>query len=247
MYENLLIESGLTKNESLAYLALLKIGKAKSGKIVKESNISSGKIYETLSKLASKGLVKSVSENGVKHFIANKPASIINFIKEKEQALHNKQKELEKILPHLEKISGEDIDTENVSLIKGFRGVSPSIYDSLEKGNLIKIMGVRSSKNVKFNNFWKSWHKRRIELKKNAQMLFSDKNTDYWKFFKNLKYTEVRETLSFSPSALMIIDDECFIFSYEEDELVCINISSKSISGSFRSFFDGLWSYSGKK
>lgn len=243
MYENLLENSGLTKNESLVYLALLRIGKAKSGQIVKESRISSGKIYETLSKLAEKGLIKSVVENGVKHFIANKPKALLDYMEEKEKEIHSKQNELEKILPQLEKITPEDKNMENVSLIKGFRGISPIVYDALEGGKNIKVMGVRSSKNVKFNNFWKNWHRRRVELKKNAQVLFCDKNTDYWNFFKKLAYTEVRETLSFSPSAVMMIDDECFIFSYEEDELVCIQIKSKSISNSFTSFFDGLWAH----
>jgi len=247
MYESLLENSGLTKNESLVYLALLRIGKAKSGQIVKESKISSGKIYETLSKLADKGLIKSVSENGVKHFIANKPSALLEYMEEKEKEIHNKQAELEKILPQLEKITPTDANLESVSLVKGFRGVFPIVYDALERGKSIKVMGVRSSKNVKFNNFWKNWHRRRVELKKHAQVLFCDKNTDYWLFFKKLPYTEVRETLSFSPSAVMMIDDECFIFSYEEDELMCIQILSKSTSKSFSSFFDSLWSYAKSK
>ena len=38
MYENLLKACGLTQNESLVYLALLKTGKSKSGDIVKAEN-----------------------------------------------------------------------------------------------------------------------------------------------------------------------------------------------------------------
>ena len=68
MYKELLQACGLTQNESLVYVSLLKIGKATSSEIVKEANISSGKIYETLEKLIRKGLVKSIIENGVKNF-----------------------------------------------------------------------------------------------------------------------------------------------------------------------------------
>ena len=54
VYEGLLKACGLTQNESLVYLSLLKIGKATSSKVVKEANISGGKIYETLEKLIQK-------------------------------------------------------------------------------------------------------------------------------------------------------------------------------------------------
>lgn len=243
MYESLLVGSGLTKNETQVYLALLKLGKAKAGTIIKEAKISSGKIYETLEKLSSKGLVKSVSENGVKHFIASNPDSLLAYVNEKEKDLHNKKEQIKNIIPELNNLRDLDKKLETVSLIRGFRGINPIVYDALEKCKEIKIMGIRSSKNVKFNNFWKKWHRRRIELKKKALMLFSDKGSDYWKFFKNLKYTEVRETLSFSPSAVMVIDTNVLIFSYDE-ELVCIHIVSKPISDSFLGFFNSLWKFS---
>ena len=92
MYEELLEQCGLTKNESLAYLALLKLGKAKSGEIIREADISGGKIYETLYKLVDKGLIKQVTENKVKRFIPNDPKSILSYVKEKQKNLEEKEK-----------------------------------------------------------------------------------------------------------------------------------------------------------
>lgn len=240
MYEELLRECGLTQNESLVYLALLKLGKAKSGEIVKNAKISGGKIYETLYKLIDKGLVKIVIENKIKHFIANDPRTLISYIKEKERKLLEKEKELEKIIPELERFKITEKKLDSVSLLKGFRGIKEVVYPTLKTSNNIKIMGVTSKKDVKYNNFWKAWHNERLKLKKEAKMIFSDRNTDYWRFFKSLKHTKVREITYFTPSAILVIDEEVFIFSYEE-ELVCIHIDSKSISESFSSFFEGLW------
>jgi len=112
--------------------------------------------------------------------------------------------------------------------------------NALEKAKIIKIMGVRSSKDVKYNNFWRNWHRRRVQLKKDAQILFSDKDTEYWNFFKKLKYTNIREINNFTPSAIMILDDNSFIFSYEE-EFTCIHIISKPIATSLSEFFNDLW------
>ena len=246
MYEKLVQELGLTKNEALAYLTLVKIGKSPSGKLVHEAGISSGKVYETLGKLIDKGLAKVVVENGVKQFIANDPRTLLSYLQDKEAELREKQQALEKILPDLEKLKNFDEKLETVSLVKGFRGISPLVYSALEQGADIKVMGLRSSKNVPFNNFWKSWHRRRVDLKKDAQMLFSDTGTEYWRFFQGLPHTKVRELLSLSPSAVMIIDDNTFIFSYAE-EFVCIHILSAAIANSFRSFFEGLWVFAGQK
>jgi sugar-specific transcriptional regulator TrmB len=240
MYEQFLEDTGLTKNEAAAYIALLRIGKSKSYRIIKEADISSGKVYETLHKLSEKGLVKSVVENGVKHFIANKPDALFDYLKQKEKDIHDKEQELERILPQLGTLRKIDENPEEVSIIKGLRGISPIVYESLELRQEVKVMGVRSSKDEKFNNFWKGWHRRRLELKINAKMLFSDKNTDYWRFYKKMHHTQVKETLSFSPSAVMIVGDNCFLFSYDKD-FICIHIISESIAKSFTSFFDSLW------
>src|SRR3989338_5745679 len=101
MHGELLRACGLTQNESLVYLSLLKVWKATSSKIIKEANISGGKIYETLEKLIQKGLVKSIIENGIKNFMANEPKMLIEYIKDKEKDLHKKEEELKKILPQL--------------------------------------------------------------------------------------------------------------------------------------------------
>ncbi|MEK6947906.1 MAG: helix-turn-helix domain-containing protein [Nanoarchaeota archaeon] len=239
MYEELLQKAGLTKNESLVYLTLLKIGKSQSGKIINEAKISSGKIYETLSKLIDKGLVKLVIENGIKNFIANDPKMLLIYLDDKEKEIIKKREELEKAIPLMNIIKSNE-KLENVALIKGFKGISTIVYNSLENAKYIEIMGLTSNKDENFNNFWKKWHNQRVRLKKNAKCLFSDKNTDYWKFFKKLKHTEVREITTLSPSSVMIVDDNTFIFSYQE-EFICIHIQSYSISRSFSGFFNSLW------
>jgi sugar-specific transcriptional regulator TrmB len=244
MHEKLLEDIGLTKNESLIYLALLKISKSKSGEIIKEAKISGGKIYETLNKLIEKGLVKVIIENGVKHFIANNPKTLLNYLKEKEENLKAKEVELEKLIPSFENLISINTNNELVSLVKGFRGTSVIIYESLEKTkDSISIMGIRSNKEEKFNRFWINWHKKRIELKKEAKIIFSDKGSSYWKFFKKLKYTKLKTLSHLSPSAIMIIDDNTFIFSYEK-ELTCIHITSKPITNSILNFFEDLWKIS---
>jgi sugar-specific transcriptional regulator TrmB len=240
MHEKLLIDAGLTQNEARVYLTLLELGKSQSGKIVQKAKVSGGKIYETLSKLIDKGLVEVIVENGVKQFFAADPQSILMYMEEKKKKISEQTKSLAKIVPDLQKIREYEQPTENVYYIKGFKGIKPIVYKALENAKEVKIMGVRSSKSEKFNIFWKHWHNKRVSLKVKAKLLFTDRNTQYWKFFKKLKYTTIRSTPSLSPSAIMIIDNNAFIFSYDK-ELTTIHIASAAIAGSFNSFFDDLW------
>src|SRR3989338_3613733 len=119
MYEKLLEECGLTQNEALVYMALIRLEKAKSGEIVREARISGGKIYETLYKLIDKGLVKEVSENGTKRFIPNNPQTVITYVEETQKDLEEKKKELEGIIPSLANIERIDKVQESVALTKG--------------------------------------------------------------------------------------------------------------------------------
>ncbi len=241
MHEDILEDLGLTRNESLVYLSLLKLGKSKSGKIVKKAGISSGKIYETLNKLISKGLVKTVTENGVKQFIANNPEMLLSYLKDKQNSLKDKEKELEKLIPSFNSLKIREDNLEMVSLVRGLKGVSAVVYQTLEKSESpFYIMGVRSSKEERYNNFWMNWHRERVKLGKNAKLLFSDKKTEYWNFFKKLKYTQVKELTHISQSAIMIIGNQTFIFSYEK-EITCIQITSEAITNSLLNFFNDLW------
>jgi len=241
MYEKLLMDAGFTKNEAKVYLALLRTGQSQSGKIVHKAGISSGKIYETLNKLIDKGLVEVVIDNGVKQFCAADPESILLYMQEKKNKIAKQTKELAEIVPELKKTKEFQEPLENVYLIKGFRGIKPLVYRVLrEAKGEAKVMGVRSSKRKKFNIFWEHWHRERVRLKKKARLLFTDRNTPYWRFYKKLELTEIRYTHGISPSAIMVIDDNSFILSYEE-EFICIHIVSKPIAKSFSSFFEDLW------
>ena len=146
MYEDILYECGLTQNETAVYLALLKLGKAKSGEIVREAKISGGKIYETLYKLIEKGLVKEVIENGIKRFISNDPKTLLTYLEEKTLKIKEKKEQLEKIIPGFYKLSKNESEIESVSIIKNLRGISTIVYGCLEKAKQIKAMGLNSSK-----------------------------------------------------------------------------------------------------
>jgi len=72
---------GLTKNESIVYLTLVKSGSIKTAEILKKSGLNSGRIYDTLESLKHKGLISESNINGVKHFTASPPNQLKEYLK----------------------------------------------------------------------------------------------------------------------------------------------------------------------
>jgi sugar-specific transcriptional regulator TrmB len=245
MYDELLKNIGLTDNESKIYLALLKLGLTTTSKIISEAKISSGKIYEILEKLHEKSLISTTKIRGIKHFEITSPNALINFIAEKKNKLEEKEKNLKKILPELIKIQINSIDKTSVNILLGEKSIKPLMTELFnEAKEKICVMGIRGTKNQKYNNFW--WHitNEIVEKeKKRALYLFSENTSEYYKRHKKLKQTKIKFLEGITPTAIDIIDEHVLIFSYGE-ELTCVHLISKAIASSFRNFFMNLWKIS---
>ena len=65
-YEDILVEIGFSKAESIVYVILLKTGPTKSGNIIKLSSLQSSVVHNALNTLANKGFVKYILEGKIK-------------------------------------------------------------------------------------------------------------------------------------------------------------------------------------
>jgi sugar-specific transcriptional regulator TrmB len=243
MNEKLLEEIGLTKGEMTVYLTLLKLGETTTGKIIEEAQISSGKIYEILDKLIKKGLVSFIVKEKTKYFAASSPNRILEYMHEKEKNLKQKEEEIQKELPFLLELQKSHKKDHETSLFKGIKGMQTAIFEALESLNSneeVLAMGIISSKKEQYNLLWQRWHAERIKRKIICKSIFSDKNTDYYKSFKCMKFTEVRGLEGITPSAIDIIGSKVLIFTYKE-EPSCLVIDNEEIAESFKAFFENLW------
>src|SRR3989344_4816195 len=92
--ETKVLESiGLTRNESKVYLALLKEGTSKTGKI-----------YEILESLKKKGLASESKINNTKQYTAAAPSQILDYLDMRRKDLEEDESVIRKEIPALEKI-----------------------------------------------------------------------------------------------------------------------------------------------
>ncbi len=243
MNEKLLEDLGLTKGEIKVYLALLKLGETTTGKIIEEAQISSGKIYEILDKLIKKGFVSFIVKEKTKYFSSASPRRILDYVHEKEKELNQKEQELLKELPSLIALEKAGKEKKETHLFKGFKGIQTAIFEALEEidsKDEVLAMGIRSSKEERFNLLWQRWHLNRVNRKISCKAIFSDKNTEYYHHFKKMKFAKVRVLKGITPSAIDIMKDKVLIFTYGE-EPSCLLIKNSEIAESFKSFFENLW------
>ncbi len=243
MNEKLLKEIGLTEGEIKVYLTLLKLGETTTGKIIEEAQISSGKIYEILEKLIKKGLASYIIKEKTKYFSAASPNRILDYLYEKEKSLKEKEQELLKELPALlsfEKAEKKEYET---NLFKGFKGIQTAIFEAFEdltKKDEVLTMGISSHKKEQYNLLWQRWHKERINKKLICKAIFSDRDTEYYKTFNKMKFTEVKVLKGVTPSAIDVMGKKVLIFTYGE-EASCLSIKNPEIAQSFKTFFETMW------
>ncbi len=242
MYKNLLEEVGFTKGEVKVYSTLLRLGESTTGKIVSDSGVSSGKVYEILDKLIAKGLASFIVKGKVKFFTSASPNRILDYLREKEKDLKRKELELQKELPMLLNLEHSVKKEYETHLFKGLKGIETAVYDALRdmgSKDVVLAMGVKSFEDFRFRLLWKKWHKARIRQKIKCRVIFSDR-VEYHVFLKKLSLIEVRALRGITPAAIDVMNDKVLIFTYA-DEPSCLLIKNKEIAQSFTTFFENFW------
>lgn len=234
---------GLTQNESIVYLTLVKHGTSKAGEILKVSNLNSGKIYEILESLKNKGLSSESIINKVRYFTAAPSSQIFEYLKKKKEEIEKEEAEIKEILPRLEKNRGTTSAESKAVTYTGFRGIKTAAdeaLDSMKKGEEILAMGVTERKDKNFNEFWQGWSERRISKKIIAKHIFSEKG-GYFNVFAKMKLSEVKVLEGLTPVTVDIFgENKVLILNYNEP-FSCTMIYDKNTAISFKNFFNQLW------
>lgn len=244
MNQQILEQIGLSKNEIKVYFALLELDQSSATPIIKKSNIPYSKLYPTLDKLISKGLVSFVIKNNVKYFQANSPENLIDFINEKEKQLNEQKKEIQALLPDLERKRKTANDRQEALVFESIEGVKAAfnrILNTLDKGEeyLVLTLG-KELEEPSLITFFNNYHKKRIEKGIKARLIA---NISIKKIF--LKYHRYRGMkLRFSnaqiPLGIFIYKDNVMTFVWNPNPVAFV-ITSKGNAQAYRNFFEFLW------
>ncbi len=234
---------GLTKNESIVYLTLVKAGTIKTAEILKKSGLNSGRIYDTLESLKHKGLISESAINGVKHFTASPPNQLKEYFQQRLNQLKQEEPIIDEAIPQLNLIRDTAVAKSRATIYTGLRGLKTAVDEAFEKlgrKEEILAMGVTSLKDEKINRFWIKWSPKRISKKIIAKHLFSE-TSDFYKEFRKMKYTQVRVLKGITPVTVDIFGKKTVLIMNYKEPISCILIQDENTAQSFRQFFYQLW------
>jgi len=234
-------ELGLSKNESLIYLFLLKYGETTTGSIIKGTHLANSRVYESLNSLIEKGLVSyNVQKNG-KHFSAQSPSK---FSELEEQRM----KKINEILPFLNQLKNTESKETTTAVYEGFEGFKTAfkrIVDDCPKNEEIYILGFSEpkTKSDSLRLFLSNLNNKSALKKQKLKVILENsvKNT-LGKDREKEKYTQVKYLPDgyITPCAMDIFQDYLYIFLWEEKPFVFM-IKNKPIAESFKQYFNLLW------
>lgn len=245
MYENLLTDIGLTKSEIAVYFALLELGSSTTGPIIKKAGIASGKAYLVLDKLVAKGLVTYTIISNKRYYQAKDPERLLDYLKEKETELKQKEEQLQKAIPSLKAKYEEQKYKPTAEIyegVKGFKTFYDLVLKELKKGDFIDILGVPREANEKFQAYLIDWNKRRIKLGIKMRILYNHDCREFGKLREKMKLTEVRYMKQeLETPAWIDIFKEYVVTINVHGEPICFLIKNKESAESYKKYFELLW------
>lgn len=241
VFENLK-KVGLTENQSLVYLALVKLGEAKAGELIKKTGIHRNIVYTSLDELGDKGLVAHSKVKGVMLYKMLPPSRLLADAQERERAAKIAIEELRNISRkknEQEIIVYEGIDEfrkhvfRSYSLTKSgdmlrYLGTSPHWHTlagpSVEK----ELIGIQRDKKLRVRGI--------------ARAPFPAVK-EYVKGTKGLTELRYNPLISSDTNNVEILSDRICIQSFVEPYFV-VEIVNEELAKNYQNYFDFLWSRS---
>lgn len=243
--ESILKEIGLTGNETKVYLALLKLGVSASGLIIKKTGIHTSKVYDSLERLAEKGLVTHILEANVKKFKAVDPKRLIDFLEEKKDKISLQEKEIKDILPSLLSLQGSDEDDTQAEIFRGWKGMETAykmLRDNLKKGETNYVFGASKGEDIEqVKNFFTKHIRLLAEKGIKQQIIYNESARG--NIAENLKYPklfQVKHLPNLTPAEINIWSDRVMVVLLTKKPTLIL-IHNKKVAESFKQYFELMW------
>lgn len=235
--ESTLEKLGIASPDNKVYLALLKAGESPVGSLIKSTALHRELVYGALLRLEQQGLVQSVEKKKIRHYYAIDPKELVRKVQEKAELA-------KAVLPDLQKIF-----TESPLLVRvfegdeGFEEIQKDIQLSLKDHEQYYVIGGAGRAWYEVvKEYYKTYH-RKLQ-KRGIQMLtvtYANEAKGIAKYeLPGFNPIRVLPETYAVPSSTMIYGDKIIIQIFGE-EPVAIMVRSKSVSDSYKKYFDVLW------
>ncbi len=244
MFEPILQQLGLSKNEAKIYEICLKNGELPVAEIARKSQIHRRNVYDALKRLIEKGTVLEIISGRENLYQAVDPAKFSEFLAEKQEMLN-------RAMPHLQSLFVENPGENQVFIYRGPEGWKNYMRDIVRIGEPVYFIGAKGAwldERVKYfyPQFKKEFEKKNLkflhlfdaEVEKQFPEILPEIGANY-KFLPK-KYS--------TPAAIDIFGDRVNILSNIQlgkmgEEFSFTVIVNKQIADAFRTWFQFMWDF----
>ncbi|MFA6514679.1 MAG: helix-turn-helix domain-containing protein [Candidatus Paceibacterota bacterium] len=250
--EKILIEAGLSEEQSAIYSALLDKGPLKAGSIATWTGLKRGLIYKVLDQLENMGLVSKKGGDGtVAVFAPEHPSQLAVIMERKEKSFALAKETVNFSLGALSSkfnlLSGKP----NVQFYEGKDGVEKVLEDTLNaKGEVLTYADIEIvEKYFKKINEQYVAKREKFNIKKRALIIENDFSKKFFNdlYNKDPEYFSITDVKMAKTSiyevegAIQIYENKIGIITISNENLISIIIEDERINKLFKSMFEALY------
>lgn len=231
----LLEDLGLTKNEVLVYLDLVKHHVCNAQEISQRAGIYRSNCYESLRRLVGRGLVSEVKRENTSYFQARDPEVLREIVEKQKDSL-------EEAISKIREIGKIFESRESASIYYGLAKLKSLFMTFAESGQEILTYNVPISIVEKIGEgFMDSFHEKRMESKTPLKIIYAAYNERVAKL-SSLSSTKVKflSNTGVSNTSVTIWGDYVYLFIIE-GTVTIIEIKNRAVADTFRGQFEVLW------
>ncbi len=248
MYDKILQQTLLSKEQAVVYSVLVKNGPLPAGRLYQKTPLKRSLVYKLLDQLVELGLVRKNEVKGkVAIFLAEHPSKIRELFERKQNEASQAQSLLETVMPVLLSDFNLTVGKPGIQFFEGVEGLKKIYKDTLRPNNRIYALLSPDIIEPSLKKWLDSTYvRKRANMNIPAKVIVasSDKTSAYTELDK--KY--LRET-TVVPRTKFPIDAEIDIYqpnkvafiSFQKKELIGIILESPAIYNTMKAFFDLAW------
>lgn len=238
----LLTKAGLGAPDARTYLALYRLQEAQSGRLAREANVPTSKVYAILEHLIDQGLVSVRLQNNIKVFQAAPPEALSALIEAKERALAEEKVQLVQAVSHIKQTKVLDAPYSRYKYFEGMNGIKSlwnEVAEKMHDDTLLIHTGTHESYAPLFG-FYSEFHKQRVQKRIPAKILFSIGDTELATQRKKLPLTEVRFDSIGTLSEVSVVND-MVVIQHLGKEPHGFLIQDQIFADTFKEIFGKIW------
>ena len=247
MYEDTLLNIGLTQKEAKMYEFLLKMVEYDIKSILKNTDIKRGDLYNILASLQDMGLIEVKTKDKKKLYLPKHPQFLGDLLKDQEKEVVKSKKELEAVLPELTSMFKLISGKPGIRYFEGKEGFKEALFDSLSATEPVCTIFDEESLENYAADIDEKYYKKVLEKKLEKKILII--NTEYAQnVYKKepmqnefIKLRILPKIITPFKTGMQIYNNKTAYFTLRKENIIAIIIEDADIYQMNKNIFEFLW------